>query len=595
MLKVKAILVFLMLSLSLAAFCKEESGTIFPGETIKIMDIQLSWVFPEQDQAKPETLRNDIVFLDIKGPQTNIKELAVPGIEDRDGVRNRVCLAIDGVVLEFDPNYRGVKIESLRIDGFEQNPVREIDGNYHKFDLYVSSISPVSLNKWELTVSDNKELFPEGSRYYMLSMRNTKTSEKSEIALTHNSYKMVGRFTISFGKFYTSTKTAFLRCKADKDPSVRGMGAFIEEFKWGGKFCQEGTIQEFFNILSEKYGFEVIWKEYPGYPESVDYMKNLEAVKGYNLNNQNTHIWTGISLQRLVAETCTHKSMDYTWKTPTTLELSYRKYNKVLEEKKKREEYLERKNAILEQFRKEYALLPKAYILKNITPEAAKALLESELSTYCVTENRIKIISIKEKKNISSSDKIIESAEEWVVTDSKSNSLILTATTKTHEKFRKKIQSIDSLLEQTEPASSVKPHKIKLELLLGAKSSEHKNAPSEDLLKMAQQFGISPKDVELFGFDTLKLEGRAFAWIVPEKGEIGKAMVSLGNAYATLEFLDLRDPFLVLKTSLGIRTPEIDATLFENTLYLEPGKTSTVGVTNMDNAYILAITPESPK
>jgi hypothetical protein len=65
-------------------------------------------------------------------------------------------------------------------------------------------------------------------------------------------------------------------------------------------------------------------------------------------------------------------------------------------------------------------------------------------------------------------------------------------------------------------------------------------------------------------------------------------MVSLSSNYSCmLEFQDVREPYLIVRGTLLSKYP--DTTLLENTIYLESGKPTLLGITNLREALILLV------
>lgn len=112
--------------------------------------------------------------------------------------------------------------------------------------------------------------------------------------------------------------------------------------------------------------------------------------------------------------------------------------------------------------------------------------------------------------------------------------------------------------------------------------------PQKDITDLAKQFGLSKEDMEFLGVQGLEKVGQGIVHLLPERGEAGTAMVSLSANYScTLEFQDVREPYLIVRGSLRSKYP--DTTLLENTIYLEAGKPTLLGITNLREALILLV------
>lgn len=106
--------------------------------------------------------------------------------------------------------------------------------------------------------------------------------------------------------------------------------------------------------------------------------------------------------------------------------------------------------------------------------------------------------------------------------------------------------------------------------------------------ELAAEYGIGKDDFKMFGFDGVAELGRGIVALAGEKGEAGKAAVSLSEGYrCELEFLDMRQPYLIVRGRLT--DAKTDRPLLENTLFLESTKPSLLGLTNLRQALILVV------
>jgi hypothetical protein len=107
-------------------------------------------------------------------------------------------------------------------------------------------------------------------------------------------------------------------------------------------------------------------------------------------------------------------------------------------------------------------------------------------------------------------------------------------------------------------------------------------------LASIEKYGIAKEDLGMFGFSSAKEIGKGMVSVAGDRGEIGKAFVSLTDSYACeFQFLDFREPYLILKGRMVEQRDE--KTLLENTLYLEPEKPALLGLTNLREALILVV------
>lgn len=118
--------------------------------------------------------------------------------------------------------------------------------------------------------------------------------------------------------------------------------------------------------------------------------------------------------------------------------------------------------------------------------------------------------------------------------------------------------------------------------------SEGPARESASAAPLVAQYGISPEDLQMFEIASLSEMGKGAVTLAAERGEAGRAKVSLTDRYACeLEFQDVREPYLVVRGRL--LDSEAAKTLLENTLYLEKDKPSLLGLTNLREALILVV------
>lgn len=107
-------------------------------------------------------------------------------------------------------------------------------------------------------------------------------------------------------------------------------------------------------------------------------------------------------------------------------------------------------------------------------------------------------------------------------------------------------------------------------------------------LKPAKDYGISPEDLKVMGFETVRELGRGMVSLAGRKDDLGKATVTLSDSYrCQLEYQDLQKPYLILRGSLT--GDKADKQLLSNTLFLEKDKPALLGLTNLKEALILLV------
>lgn len=125
---------------------------------------------------------------------------------------------------------------------------------------------------------------------------------------------------------------------------------------------------------------------------------------------------------------------------------------------------------------------------------------------------------------------------------------------------------------------------------LAGAASEKKKAD------LAAKYGISRRDLDLFGIQTLKELGTGMVYLIGEKGESGAAAVTFPMGQTcVLEYQNLREPFLIVKSRLsvsgeaGLKVLGSKKDLLESTVFLEKDKPTILGVTNLNEALILTL------
>jgi hypothetical protein len=277
----------------------------------------------------------------------------------------------------------------------------------------------------------------------------------------------------------------------------------------------------------------------------------------------------------------------------------------------------------------------------------AEQLIRDELDNYYLLEEKISgkerlyalpgkegpyfIASKKEMKGKNIPPEcIIAMTEEKATADERSNRLIVIASPNTHERIKELLAKAEGLFETKEEAKATKPYRIEVVLLQGGKSGEKvkttgaqpafggvplrrkmvgmalaqeekaqvnaidqaegtaERASAKFDKELISRYGISEGDLELFGFDAVAELGKGVVSLLPERGEAGRALIALTDAYrCELQFLDMREPYLIVKGSL--RDVDSNRPLLENTLYLEKDKPSVLGLTNLRQALILVL------
>jgi hypothetical protein len=118
------------------------------------------------------------------------------------------------------------------------------------------------------------------------------------------------------------------------------------------------------------------------------------------------------------------------------------------------------------------------------------------------------------------------------------------------------------------------------------KPPTHSASTQSQTPNTAARYGISQQDLELFGLKGVKEIGRGVVTLTGVKGETGTVKVSFSDKYSCqIKYDDTRPPYLIVRGVLN----QGEKTLLENSLFLEAGKPSTLGLTNMREALILVL------
>jgi biotin carboxyl carrier protein len=729
-------------------------GTLtFEGPTAKIEGVKVPVVVAKNEagmayvklaDARPMAYVDDVVFRVIDAPKVS----KTPG-----GPPEPMLGDMMSPSLFYALGFRVMASAHPSVQGFPGGP-------FGADAFYVSRVTPLILDEWVLTFSAKPVTQPGGFEAYAIRAVNGKTGEEAFIPVIWGAGRKIGRFTVNVLEFYEPTGTATLQVEVEADPTVKGRFAYLERLG-----IPDGTFEERMQELAREFGFEVEWVPFPPeYPESVEYVKQ-RRVDGWSTSSKHADD---------LIKPDTWDFVDMEWIDDTHLRIRPRNYMQVVE----REQEKVRNEKELSEFRtifsEEYALETRVYQLRAILASAAKDIVDRELSTFllaprkwnyfpstaCRTEetgefrvigacNRFALDALPEEGR-SEFEKTVQRAEglveETVVADAKSNSLIVTAVPRTHERIRELLAKMEGLMSSEESIGPVERYRVKVVLLgggenggagspgeirlfsrmdgivedilmqageevrkgqaiarlesddfeiavreaiSGIKGLEAELVPANDALErskelykrgtlpksdlteaestcakleaeldrariqlekaenqlekteivapddgtiislnlrpgqkvdagqtvgffrravdvetsevtkaspadserskgLMERYGITEGDLEAFGFQMLRELGRSVVTLAAERGETGKARVSLTDEYACeLEFQDVREPYVIVRGRLLAEDRE--QPLIENTLYLEKDTPSMLGVTNLREGLILVV------
>ncbi|MCX7000317.1 MAG: hypothetical protein NT106_08510 [Candidatus Sumerlaeota bacterium] len=568
---------------ALAAEVEQASATLYPGQTVTVMGIKITWNFKEK-QAPGLPMGT----FDIVGPVKSIKDMLAKHM-------TIMTIYIDEVALAFKQDMEGaIPLSKFFINTKKYSSKYNMGGRPYNLNCFVSNLCPITINELNIRVSDEKKIFPDGSSYYMLEFEDSRSGEKTSIPMNSGAQGQAFRANVYVSKVFEETKTTQVRLDAGPDYTIRGKDAFIDKFDLGDHLHH--PIKDFLDEFGEKYGFTVKWIPYPDHPESV------ELAQSCNLNlSYSVYTYNSIIVEKIIKDLERDNSyLTFDWETPTILAVSYKNYDKYLEYKKHEGEKNEKDQKTREEFKKDYSLETKAYPIKTVSVQTDKSLITPELDTYYLAmvdnDAHLEIIpgrNVNKKLPIIKIDKVEESAE----ADEKTGMLFLTATEKTHEKFMSLMQAMDAWVGKAAKPANVKPYKVIVTLLEGFENPRL-SLPTIDAAKAAEQYGINKEDLKIAGINVVREFSTGLIYLLPEKGDVGKASLSLTNGFSChLEYIDQREPYMIFRVSLDkvIKDENSvkDVNLFENTLYLTLGKSTLMGITNLENAYIVILKLEA--
>ena len=628
-----------------------EAGTLFPGESYTFRNVTMTWEISDVtmtwkiDDKSYEAIVS-VGTLTFEGPTKTITDVPLFSEEyipkstgwSKTGDRVRITLDkpardchvyayLDEVVFwvyftletSHDGEYMRARTKRMQFTAKEHPSEWTFDARESGQELYVSNVNPLLLDSWKVSISEKPIKYPDGSEYFQLVGLDTQSGVKNVMAVSAGAMRKFGRFDIRVGTFCKATRTAALDVHAERDLSVRGGGAYVEHV-----LCRtDETYADFLGRLGEKYGFKVEWVEYPGYPESIEYAKNLPFVRGSSSYANKVVSDLLETVFRSYAGRDPRNQLALEWTDPSHLRVWPKNYDDVIadrEKKAREEEGHKRFEAQLEadrkhlqaNFEKEYALQTRLYQFERMSAPTAKTLVDSELSTHFLArkgpfDKRLltKSESIQGKwffigstqKRPVSDNLVIAKSEEKAVADERTNSLIVTAIPKTHEKISEILYKMDALLSQNERRPVPKRYRVEAVLLTGRKKERKTDQPFLEMgipggieydPKLAEIYGISKEELDFFGLDVLGELGKGFAALLGARGEAGRAKIALTSSMSCeLEFLDVREPYVIVKGWLTRR--EADEVLLENGFYLEKDKPSVLGLTNLREALILVL------
>lgn len=476
---------------------------------------------------------------------------------------------------------------------------------YKDETYYVSRFYPLVINEYTLSLSEGASSETNPIKRDQLKILNTKSGETELIPLyLINQPKTVGRLHVGINSpyCYPMTQTVRLSIAIDADLSVRGADAYVENYE----IPTNANYESFFSQLGKQYGFEVVWEAYPGYPESIDYIKSCPFMNLKLINPVDREISIVRNQVQYIADVLKDSprkewAITVNWDDSTHLRIRPKNYDLVISEI----EYNKKRIELGDQFVQEHTPVRRIYKIEGLQAQTILGLIEQDIHRYSINqsgEHQIKmedrkiediqfnLRAIREPEVIDPNEKFaIESykgviIEEKAVVDEKNNLLIVNALPETQAKIEKLLAEMGAYLGDVQKKSV--PTGLPLEIILLAGS----NDPIADATQVVnpQRYGFDIKDIETFNLCALIELGKASVNLMAERGDVGQLQATLGKNYrCQMEYMDTRLPYILVKT--GLYESESDKLVLENTLFLEAGKPSLLGVTNLKQALILIV------
>jgi len=645
------------------------TGTLYPGESVAYEGVTMTWeVSPDDVPVTSGTLK-PCGRVRFDGPRTKDAVFDAPMMVNskRRIIETKDFYAyLDDVVTCVGSHGNTMGVDAYLMYRMETSPShREIDAAPHN-DLrtvYLSRLCSIQLNQWRFSISNEPVRYPDGSEYYQIVALDSQNSKTETMPATNDASRNFGRFGVSVNRFYPKTRTAILQILAKEDPTIRGRDAYAT---W--RVSRGENYGEILDRLSKEYGFEVEWVEFPGHPESVEYARNLKINSGGGVGR----IVLQKTLRSFFGDSLVLDWRDATYlrvwakgydDVIAIQEEAARRKEKEAQGNKARAKFdkdeAQAKKRFLDLFEKDYQLETRVYRPSRISAQAARELAQGELNTYHLMKHPTYSITVPgdvwtpqcyggpegfffivPQKDIERSPAkwvLPIQPEDWkrlslacvtetIAADEKNNALIVTAIPKTHERIVALLKKMEGYLE--DKTSQTAPVRYRLQAFLLEGKRAEREAVSVTTRTMAaaggagsaggasavaaERYGLAKEDLALFGLTHVEELGQGAVALLAERGESGRARLSLTDAYACeLEYQDTRKPYLIVRGRLletgpigpigpiGQKVPTAPVspasatasqkTLLENTLYLEPNKPSVLGLTNLRQALILVL------
>jgi multidrug efflux pump subunit AcrA (membrane-fusion protein) len=583
---------------------------LFPGESCTFAGVTIQWDVNENEIPKSAGEWAPLGRLQVRGPVNRIEDIDTgmhanwerrvvdmlrnstkpgktpPGPYNTHAYVDNVSFFVENVGDKLGTNAHLAMNISYSPSHRKYSPSTR---NAEMVDL--SSACPVTLNEWELRLSDKTVRSPDGSEQLQISIQNGKTGEKFELPAIGGAMRRFGRFESKVHEVYLPTRTVTMEIAVSRDETVRGREAVVSSQKFR-EFLQGEAISvgKLLDSLSKEYGFEIEWSGFEGFgPEAGEYAKSLSV----DVNFMSSHEMTSVDFAVQILKRSLPKKIEPVWTDDTHLRIRPIGYEEVKkeEERKARTQATEeeaikglaaQREEATKRFETEYALETRIYHLKAISPDAAAQLIRKQLNTYYLLEKpydmtksedgSIRFVSeeglaqlhfVDKKKERQEPEKVdpsnvyiprdpggkrrqakqLASIEEATVADSRTNSLLVTALPKTQNLVGETIGRMEETFEQELKAVAQEPvprRRLEVVLLQGTTNGTSETTNSE------------------------------FSEYAKQNGEISQILVKPGQAVKRGDLIAQLD-----KEELEVAYTQLQATIKENQAKLEEARNQT--------------------
>ncbi|MFB3789504.1 MAG: hypothetical protein ACE15F_24360 [bacterium] len=454
--------------------------TLWPGDNAKLgpnpegQYIEARW-YP----ATPQEWDKNRGALILTGPKStfSVDPLPVPTeMIAREGVSfstsKTAYYYLDDMAFQW--HWRRMNNQEFLVVGAVPQPhaIRFASPRYEGINLYLSSASPISLNQYNLRLSDRPVTFPDGKKGYQLFIEDVENEVTTAFRAGPMTTRQFGRFTIDLDLpelLFDETKTVRLRVHAEPDLTAKGAEAYVEQFA----VSPGDTYAQVLDAFASQYGLSIEWGAAPGHPESVEYIKQLTFNRPYKIPDDFNDIQMNFSYRTVKrslealfnSDTADNpvKQVELEWEEATRLRVWPKNHDLYMKQKNEEDQLERSKDAFLQS----HPFTTKIYKMQNIQAETARTLIGKEIKIYTLVYNpsaaENERFQLKEKDPAAGTN-VIDHLEEFAVADPRTNSVIVSALEATHERVSALLREMDQMVQP--PKSTVPPTAYRLEVIL---------------------------------------------------------------------------------------------------------------------------------